>query len=609
MGRSGYDRTATQEFILPSGKGKEQEMLRCKKCGYRNPRYEMYCPECSAKYEFTDSECCELFRDAEEYYAKNDFIRAIEIYKILASAGYAPAERELAIALERGQLLPRDYEAAINYYASSAAKGDPYAAYKHAHTLVGNDAKRDFWLAYATVMGCKDAYTEAVALFSRYKERGTAAYFCSQLAEEGDTDAIIEMARRHLYGDGVEQSERQAKWYMERVDRVPLHGMKLHRRIQAVEAKSVRPEFPRFTERNKIIERLISAAKKYRLHKVLLSLCNLYSEGGTKDATVFLAMLHIEGIEFRQNVDLGISMLENALHDGSVIAAKLLGDIYASGEQVEKSNETATTYYLKAAALGGWGQEEALGDVFLLGDITEPNYALALSLYEQGAEGGSFGCQRKLEILHEERERCYIEASRLERSSPDEAFLLFKKSVELGYLPSHARIGWYYERGLGVKCDRKAAFNHYKAAYEAGDKRAIESLGRCYARGIGTAFNFERASELLSVAREMGSQSADKELYRIYENKKRHMIRSLYSTATRLYYQKKYDTARSMMEVCMQLGLGEATYSIGCMHEFGITVAPNRKAALNFYKKAADQGYTDPRQYHKQSMLRIWKQA
>lgn len=583
--------------------------MRCKKCGYQNPRYETICPECAAPYELSPSECEELFLLSQEYYRQNDFIRAVEIYKTLASLGYAAGERELARELERGMLLPRDYETAVNYYASAATKGDPYAAYKHAHTMVSSDAKSDFWLAYATLMGCKEAYTDAIALFSRYKERGTAAYFCSQLAEENDTDAIIEMARRHLYGDGVQQCEHRAKWYIERIDRIPLHGLKLQRRLQATAGNSIRPELPRFTEKNKIIERLIVAARKYRLNKVLLSLCNLYAEGGGKDADVFLAMLHIEGIEFRQNVELGISMLDAALQNGSVIGAKLLGDIYSSGDQVDPDHELAVKYYRRAAEMGGDGQWESLGDVFLLGEVTEPEYALAISLYEKGAKQGSFGCQRKLEMLREERERCYIEATKKERSAPDEAFLLFKKSVELGYLPSHARIGWYYERGLGTKCDRKAAFNHYKTAYEAGDRRAIESLGRCYARGIGVAFNFERASELLSVAREMGSQSADKELYRIYENKKKHMIRSLYSTAMRLYYQKKHDTARSMLEVCMQLGLGEATYSIGCLYEFGITTEPDRGAAMRFYKKAAEQGYTDPRQYHKQSMLRIWKQS
>lgn len=584
-------------------------MIRCKKCGYRNPRYDTVCPECSTIYELTESECSELMAEAEKLLDRNDFIRAVNIYKLLASVGNRDGEREMALLLERGVLLPRDYEAAIQYYASAAVKGDAYSAYKHSRTLVGNDSLADFWLAYSALMGCKEAYPDAFVLYSKYKERGTAAYYCSQIAEEEDTDAIIEMARRHLYGDGVEQDERMAKWYMERIDRVPLHALKLQRRLQAVAGRAVRPELPRFTEKNRIIEKLIAAAKKHGFNKVLLSLCQLYAENGTKNSGVFLALLHIEGIEFQQNVELGISMLEDAVREGSVIGSKLLGDLYAGGEYVDVDNRKAVHYYRQAAALGGEGEYESLGDIFHHGGITEPDYALALSLYEKGAEAGSFGCQRKLNMMHEERERFYIEATRLERSAPDEAFILFKKSVEAGYLPAHARIGWYYERGIGTRVDRKAAFNHYKAAYEAGDKRAIESLGRCYARGIGTAFNFDKASELLSVAREMGSHSADRELFRIYENKKRHMIRSLYSTATRLYYQRKYDVARSMLEVCMQLGLGEATYSIGCLYEFGITTEPDRKTALRFYKKAYEQGYSDPRQYHKQSMLRIWKQS
>jgi TPR repeat protein len=335
----------------------------------------------------------------------------------------------------------------------------------------------------------------------------------------------------------------------------------------------------------------------------------MYAETDTPDASIFLALLHIEGIEYQKNVEQGIHMLEDAMRAGSVMGAKCLGDLYARGEHIDKDTRLATEYYRRAAALGGQGEYENLGDIFHRGVLTEPDYALAISLYQKGAIEGDYGCQRKLKMMQDERERNYIEATKLERTAPNDAFILYKKSVEAGYLPAHARIGWYYERGIGTEINRKEAFRHYKSAFEAGDKRAIESLGRCYARGIGTAFDFDKASELLSVAREMGSHSADRELFRIYENKKRHMIRSLYSTATRLYYNKKYDVARSMFEVCMGLGLGEATYSIGCLYEFGITTAPDRKIALRFYKKAQDQGYSDPRQYHKQSMLRIWKQT
>ena len=581
-------------------------MIKCKNCGKEYSEHLDLCPECSEP-EISRAEVEKLLCEADKLLSVNDFIGVVDIYKFLAAAGVTEGERGLALILERGLLIPRDLEMAIKYYYSAARKGDAISAYKYSKLVVGNEGRSDFWLAYAAMMGCKEAYADAFALYSRYRERTTAAYYCSLLADEGDVDAIIEMARRHLYGDGVEQSEKQAKWYIERLERTPLHALKLYRRLQAVEGRSVRPKTPAFYDKNRIMQRLIDGAKKLEYSKVLLILCEKYAEGGTKDANVFLARLHIEGIEFEQNVEQGINMLEDAILAGSVAAAKCLGDLYTEGVFVEKNNKIATYYYRKAAELGGSGEYETLGDIFHDGILTEPDYALALSLYERGAVEGDFACQKKVKMMHEERERNYVEATKLERNAPEDAFILFKKSVDAGYLPAHARIGWYYERGIGTKINRKAAFTHYKAAYDAGDKRAIESLGRCYARGIGVAFNFDKASELLSAAREMGSHSADRELYRIYENKKKHMLRSLYSTAMRLYYNKKYDLARNMLETCMQLGLPEATYSIGCLYEFGITTAPDRKIALRFYKKAYEQGYSDPRQYHKQSMLRISK--
>lgn len=582
-------------------------MFRCKECGRGNPKYHLKCPNCGAAPVLADGEDEIILREAKELIFKNDFLGAVEIYKFLAAAGSAIGERELGLVLEKGLLLPRDLEMATQYFYSAAQKGDRYSAYKYSRLVVGKRDLADFWLAYAAIMECREAYPDAFAMYAGYKDKATAAYYCSLLAAEDDTDAIIEMARRHLYGDGVEQNEKQAKWYMERIERAPLHALKLQRRLQAVTGRAQRPEMPLFTEKKKITRRLIAAARRFGYTKILLNLCQLYATYGDADSDVFLALLHIEGIEFGQNVELGISMLDNAAERGSVMAAKCLGDLYAVGEYTERDNILATQHYRRAAELGGRGEEESLGDIFRLGQITEPDYALSISLFEKGAAAGDFGCQRKLKMMQEERERCYVEATRIERSMPEEAFKLYKKSVELGYLPAHARIGWYYERGIGTKVNRKAAFNHYKTAYEAGDKRAVESLGRCYARGIGVAFNFDKASKLLSIAREMGSHSADRELYRIYENKKRHMVRSLYSTAMELYYNKKYDVAVNMLEVCMNLGLGDATYSMGCLYELGITTAPDRKKALQYYKKAYEQGFSDPRQYHKQSMLKIWK--
>ena len=582
-------------------------MIKCKKCGSENYAYDSFCPECSSQFEPSPEEIEVLLREARRKYAVEDYRGAVDSYKFLAALGVSEAEREFALILERGLLVPRDTDMSAKYFHSAAKKGDPLSAYKYSKTILANDTLSDFWLAYAAIMGCEEAYADAFALYARMKDRETASYYCALLAAEGDVDATVEMARRHLYGDGVEQSESYAKWYCDKLTRTPIHAMKLYRRLQAAELSS-EPPAPILRKRSAILGGLISTAKKYGFQRVLYRLTKTFSEGGSPDASVHLAYLYLEGIEFEQNVDFGISLLEDAVWAGSATGAKYLGDLYAEGRHAKRDKKRAAEYYRKAVMLGCGGEFESLGDIFREGKVADPELSLALSIYEAGSMSGDLRCRTKARLMKEDRERSYIEACKTEKVSPEEAFPLFKKSVDAGYLPAHARIGWYYERGIGTAVDRKAAFNNYKAAYESGDKRAIESLGRCYARGIGTAFDFKRASELLSIARDMGSRSADKELYRIYENKKRHMIRSLYSTAMRLYYNKKYDLARSKLEICMQLGLADAAYAIGCLYEFGITTPPDRKTALRLYKKAYDDGYSDPEQSHKQMMLKISKQ-
>jgi TPR repeat protein len=82
------------------------------------------------------------------------------------------------------------------------------------------------------------------------------------------------------------------------------------------------------------------------------------------------------------------------------------------------------------------------------------------------------------------------------------------------------------------------------------------------------------------------------------------LIRSLYSTAIRLYYGKKYTEARELISACIDMGLPEAIYTMGCLYEFGITLPPNRETAVRYYKKAAELGYRDRRGAHKQWLLK-----
>ena len=581
-------------------------MIKCKNCGSENTGYYVICEECATEFAPSDEEIRQLIHEAELARESSDFEGYVKIYKFLAELGVREGERELALMLENGKLLPRNTEMAMRYFYSAAKKGDEEAAYKYSRlTPAVTSDSADFWLAYSAICGYHDAYADAAIMYSRRGDEETAAYYIRLCAEAGEIDAIYEMARRHLYGIGVEQNEYIAKWYIDKIEKIPLFATKLYRRLRGVKG-STPPASIAFERRGRILRSLIAEAKKQGLRAILIKLAGIYAETNTADSGVDIANLYIEGIEFPKDVKHGIALLEAAMNAGSAVGACYLGDLFAEGKHVERDTNRAVEYYKKAVELGGEGAYETLGDVFYDGRLTSPIPLLALQLYTDGMKEGSKSCEKKARQIQLEREQSYIEALRIEKESPEDAFPLLLKSVTAGYNLAHAKIAYYYENGIGTKQNNKAAFKHYRIAYELGDVRATEGLGRCYSRGIGVAFDFKTAVKYLTEAKNSGSATADSELLRIYENKKRHMTRSLYSTAMRLFYNKKFELSLEMLGTCMSFAMPEAIYSIGCLYEFGIVLPPDRQKARIYYDKAAELGYSG-KGAHKQRMLKMAK--
>lgn len=582
-------------------------MIICKKCGSPNLDFDPVCNHCAAEFELTEEEADLLLAEAADCMKNRKFEEAVNLYRFLGGIGVTEGERVFAFMLERGVLVPRDLDMATQYYYSAAKKGDSHSAYRYAKLISrGSATSANFWLAYAAILGEKSAYADAMSMYDKIGDPETASFYCALLAKSGDVDAIIEMARRHLYGTGVKMGETYAKWFIDHVSTIPIYATKLYYRLRGVE-KSEKPPFPVFRNYEHIMRSLIEEARHAELYTVLLNLSEIFSECNAPDASVSLANLYIEGIEVEQDVDYGIELLERAKNAGSAQGAKSLGDLFAVGKYVEQDLDRAIEYYKFAASLENDGAYESIGDVFLNGTVTEPDPLLALAIFEKGAASGDKKCAAKAYEIKRQREKDYFEALELEKTDPEAAFPLFLKSVNAGYLPAHAKIGKYYEKGVGTEANRREAFRHYKAAVDVGDNRALYDLGRCYSRGIGTRFNFKAASAMLSAAKNLGQTSADIELRRIYENKKKHMVRSLYSTSMQLLYQKKFAEAKRLMEVCSGLGSTEAMYSLGCLYEFGVGTPPDRRTALNYYKTAYAGGYSDYDQSQKQKILKVTK--
>lgn len=579
-------------------------MIKCKECGHTASKFEATCPACKKEYSLTRLEIEDSLDEARTSMKKREYEYSLLIYKTLADMGITEAEREYGSILERGAVVPRDLDGAMKYFGAAAKKNDPHSAYRYSKLAARtSDKASDFWLAFSAILGCKEAFSPVAEHYSDMGDEESAGYYFALAAHGDETDAIVTMAKRYYNGIGTERNEAFAKWYMDKLPLPPLHALKLAYKLRSVKAQ-IPPE-PVMTSRSRILRGLIRDAKKYALDGAQVFMAELLAKDGTADALYSLAVLYAEGVGGNVRINEAVALFEEALAKGSAEAAKYLGNLYTQGKLVPRDIERALSYYRRSAGLGEGGAYEIMGDMFCEGKMVDTNVAYAIELYEQGSREGDTNCRTKAARLRDEREEYYKQAKTVEKSDPEYAFELYGASCAMGYLPAHKELARAFELGIGTKKNRRMAHLWYTLAVENGDTDSLYDLGRCYSRGIGTPFNFDEAIKVLTRARRYGSTEAEGELARLYGNKKRSMVRSLFSNGIRLIYNKKFEEAYGMLCACAEIGYPQGAYVLGCMHEFGLGVPTSRSAAFECYNKAFDAGFRDPRQSYKLKILKM----
>jgi TPR repeat protein len=175
----------------------------------------------------------------------------------------------------------------------------------------------------------------------------------------------------------------------------------------------------------------------------------------------------------------------------------------------------------------------------------------------------------------------------------------------MGYIPSYKEMAKAFINGHGIKKNRPEGYMWLKKAVESGDDEALYEYGLCFSRGIGVAFDFGRAVEVLSKAARLGSKEAGEELKRLMENKKRHMLKKVYSDAMTLIHKKNFVEAEKLLRICLRLGHAKGIYTLGCLNEFGLGIPTNREIAFRLYETSFDLKFRDPRAVYKLKILRM----
>lgn len=580
-------------------------MIKCKNCGgLCDYKGESHCPSCHVEYTVTELEASDMMKEARAALKSRNYETVKENLHFLANRGVLDAEREYAAILEKGKIVPKDVDLASKYYLSAARKNDGYAAYKYSRLLAKSDEKTSkFWLAFAAMIGATESFPKAADMYRHDGDEDTATYYYSMAAACDDAHATVTMAKRYYNGIGVQPNEGYAKWFMDRLTFPPIYAIRLKFALR--QAESHEPPAPVFSNRNAIIRRLLREAERLSFHEARRKLARILAENSDPAALFSLGTLLAEGIGGEVEPTEAVAVLEQALAAGSSDAAKYLGDMFVTGKVVEQDIQRALDYYKHATSLGYNSAYEAMGDIFREGELVPCNIAYAIELYKTGGNLGDENCRAKAMELIEQRETLYHIATNEQESNPTEAFEALSLSAAMGYLPAHAELARFYEKGIGTKVNRQAAFFWYGFAVKKGDTDSIYDLGRCFARGIGTAFNFEVAMDLLTKAMRYGSTDARAELDRLMENKTKALSRQLFSKAMRLIYQQKYKDARAILEVCHQCGHAQGSYTLGCMYEFGLGGFTDREAAKGLYETAYKGKFRDPKNEYKLKILRM----
>lgn len=577
-------------------------MILCKSCGYEGVYEGRNCPQCKAAFSLSAEEIARMEEDRRVAIADGAHETAVELTHILADAGQPAAAAIYGRMLYEGDGVAENQAAAMEYLLLSALAGDAKGAFAYGKALLrkGKD-EGGFFVVYSALLGYAEAYEIAASvLFAEGKNEEGAAYLALGAAQDSRSAALA-LARRYEKGKGVPMDASLAKWYLSISAPLPPYAWPMAFRLRKVSAKE--PPAPTVPHLSALISDMLIRAEQAGYKMIDLSLCQMLATRGDAEAQCRLGKLYIQGYFGAPDPQKGKEVLSHYGRKGNAACYILLGDLYRTGDGMPVSRIEAAACYNAAKTLGSAEAYVRLGDLYTEGQ--RPNIPYAHELYKEALALGSREGADKARAIEDQREELYESGKQLLPTRAEEAFHHFARSAAMGYTPAAVALGFCYEEGLGVKIDRRRAFVWYERASKEKEVMAEYRLARCYLYGIGVNRDFKVAEALLRRAAALGVEDARTDMLLMLNRRRKKLLRSLNSMGMRLLYKGKYEAARGVLERASELGVAEATYTLGCFYEFGIGVKVDRDRAYATYRLAQSCGFHDARARYKSVLLKM----
>jgi len=296
-----------------------------------------------------------------------------------------------------------------------------------------------------------------------------------------------------------------------------------------------------------------------------------------------------------------------AAEQGCAEAQCALGHLYENGHGVTQSDDEAVKWYTEATKQEDMAAQYNLGNLYFEGRGVAQNIEAGVSWYRKAAEQGHGVAQFALGML--------FDSGLGVAKSDSEAARWWSKAAEQGHVEAQCYLGIMYYRGTGVAQSDAEAVRWWQRAAKQGDKEAQYRLRKQYEGGYGVSKSDVEAAQWYLKAAEQGHKQAQFKIGSMLDMGvavKSHLKSVEWfklaadqgDAEAQLALGFKYfdgreirknptETAR-LWKLSAEQGFDMAQFFWGQLLESGrCGVRKNKKEAIKWFKKAAEQGHAD----------------
>lgn len=516
---------------------------------------------------------------------KQNLAEAIRWYKLASKQNDTKADYNIGIIYLK---YLNDVDTALKWFKYAAFKGNRNAQYALAslyyHDIAGEDHPN------------KERFAKTMYGFSAWKNLPIAQYKYAKIISLKDNEYTV--------------SERN----------------KNHKMIKDMYEKAVSGGI----EDAKLPLAFYYASDKSNVnkHPWALKVAQEKANQGNNKAALLLAIMNDRGIGSIKNESNALQWYQFASSNGDPIAQFILGTYYYTGEKLGKDDDKAIALLQNAANSGIPYANYNLAAVYYM-----KNYDFLPYLYKSANQNFS---QAALFLAD------YSLQNANHNSMILDAAKTYKNLASLGYADAQLKLGYLYDKGLGVGKDKQLARDWYIKSAKQDNKYAQFLLGNLYHTGGLGKVNIHNALKWYKASAKNGFMPANLALGFVHENylhdypsaqfwynkaAQANNPLGMYNLASVQQHLGNYHEAEKWYKKAIEhnvfdakLSLAnlyhdnankisdykkafywykqlasnqypQALYRLGQYYESGVATEPDMEKSLSFYNQAANQGH------------------